>query len=363
MTLSPYSQKLGAGRLLCARLKFRRIEMRGIGLLHPFFPAIAKSQIWGFLVMPPIIKINYPRLVQDAIKVTYSDPLTGNSPDIELTVFDRGILPVAIRSQLELEIGRSESPYRLRAGIFEVDRIMTSDRMRTIAATGLPLSDPQLKTLRDEDFAEFMLIDILQFFADRYSLTVFTRDLPEIEFSNLAQTKQSDLEFLNSLANRIGAVFKIENRQLIFTLLIDLEKRLPLFSLETSEIIKFSETILGTEIYQYIDYEVVLFGDTEYIRVEDDRVSNGKVTEYRGAGVGADDENLLIISAREKLRQINGANHLFEIEVMGDSRLIAGSTFTINKKLAFCDRAVHTIDASKGIWVAALSCRYLPRDG
>lgn len=313
--------------------------------------------------MPPIIKLNYPRLIPDATKLTYNDPLTGGSPDIELTVVDRGMLPVAAKSTLELEIGRSESPYRLRAGIFEVDRIMTGDRVRTIAATGLPLSDPQLKIKRDGDFAEFTLVEILQEFADRYSLTVFTRDLPDIEFSQLAQTSQSDLDFLNSLASRIGAVFKIENRQLIFTLMIDLERQPPLFTINSGDLINFTETILGTEIYQFIDFEVVLFGDREFIRVEDDRVTNGKVIEYRGAGVNADDENLLIIGAREKLREINGANHLFTIDLPGDWQMIAGSTFIMDKKNAFIDRVVHTIDTgSKNFWSAALNCRYLPTD-
>lgn len=311
--------------------------------------------------MPPTIKLNYPRLIADITKITYNDPLTGGSPDIELTVIDRGILPVATKSTLELEIGRTESPYRLRAGIFEVDRIMTGDRERTIAATGLPLSDPQLRLKRDGDFAEFTLIEILQQFADRYSLSVFTRNLPNIEFSQLAQTNQSDLDFLNSLARRVGAVFKIENRQLIFTQLIDLEKRPPLFTVEASEIISFSETILGTQIYQFIDYEVILFGDREFIRVEDDRVTNGKVIEYRGAGVTADDENLLTIGAREKLREINGANHLFTIDLPGTSEMIAGSTFVLDKKIACIDRIVHTIDTgSKSFWSASLNCRYLP---
>lgn len=313
--------------------------------------------------MPPIVKLNYPHLIRDVTKLTYNDPLTGGSPDIELTVIDRGMLPVALKSSLELELGRSESPYRLRAGIFEVDRIMTGDRTRTIAATGLPLSDPQLRVKRDGDFAEFTLVEILQEFADRYSLSIFTRDLPDIEFSQLAQTNQSDLDFLNSLATRLGSVFKIENRQLIFTQMIDLESRSPLFEIRSSELVNFSETILGTEIYQFIDFEVVLFGDTEFIRVEDDRVSNGKVIEYRGAGVNADDENLLIIGAREKLREINGANHLFTIDLPGDWRMIAGSTFLLDKKIAFIDRVVHTIDTGgKNFWSAALNCRYLPTD-
>lgn len=312
--------------------------------------------------MPPYIKLNYPRLVQDATQLSYSDPLTGGSPDIELTVIDRGIIPIAPKSSLELEIGRTESPYRLRAGIFEVDRILTGDRVRTIAATGLPLSDPQLKVKRDADFADFTLLEVLQEIADRYSLTVFTRDLPDISFSQLAQTSQSDLDFLNSLANRIGAVFKVENKQLIFTLLIDLETRPPLFAVSSSEFIKFSETVMGVEVYQFIDFEVILFGDdVEFIRVEDDRVTNGKVISYRGAGVSADDENLLVISAREQLRQINGANHLFTFDIPGDWRFIAGSTFTMDGRLAFCDRVVHTIDtSSKNFWNSTLNCRYLP---
>jgi len=311
--------------------------------------------------MPSLIRLNYPRLIEDITKLSYSDPLTGGSPDIELSVIDRGVIPIAPKSTIELEIGRIDSVYRLRAGLFEVDRISLQNNLRTIAATGLPLSDPQLKLKRDADYAEYKLIDILEEIADRYRLSVFTLDLPDIEFSQIAQTNQSDLDFLNGLANRIGAVFKIENRELIFTLLIDLETRPPLFAINSLQFINYSETILGIETYQYIDYEVVLFGDREYIRVEDSRVSNGKIITYRGAGVGADDENLIIIAAREQLRRINGANYLFDFEILGNSKMIAGSVFTLDGRSAFVDRVVHTIDTQSTLdWVAALSCRYLP---
>jgi len=313
--------------------------------------------------MPPLIKLNYSHLVVDAVKLAYNDPLTGGSPDIELTVIDTGYAPIAAKDILELEIGRSENVYRLKAGIFEVDRIdsVAGDRVRTIGATGLPLSDTQLKVKRDQDYAGFKLIEILKTIADRYKLSIFSRDLPDIEFSQLAQTNQSDLEFINSLASRIGAVFKVENRQLIFTLLLDLERREPLFSIKSTELMRQSETVLGSQVYQFLDYEVILFGDRDYIRVEDDRVSNGLVTEYRGGGVTADDENLLRISAREQLRQINSANRLFTIEVPGTWQMIAGSVFLFDNQPAFCDRVTHTIDTgNKNFWSATLNCRFLP---
>lgn len=313
--------------------------------------------------MPPLIKLNYSHLIKDAVKLVYNDPLTGGSPDIELTVVDKGYTPIAVKDALELEIGRTESVYRLMAGIFEVDRVdrVGGDKLWTIAATGLPLSDPQLKVKRDEDYAEFKLLEILKIVAERYDLSVFSRNLPDIEFSQLSQTNQSDLEFLNSLATRIGAVFKVENRQLIFTLLIDLEKREPLFYIRTAELIKHTETVLGTGVYQFLDYEVVLFGDREYVRVEDDRVSNGRVMTYRGGGVTADDENLLRIAAREQLRQINSGNHLFTIDVPGSSQMIAGSVLLFDGKPAFCDRVTHTIDTgSRNFWNATLNCRLLP---
>lgn len=313
--------------------------------------------------MAPYLKLNYPRLAGDAVKFTYNEPLTGGSPDIELNVVDRGIVPIATQATLDVEIGRTDSPYRLRAGIFEVDRISLRSGVRSIAATGLPLSDPQLRVKKDNDYADYSLSEILADIASRYSLAVFTANLPDIKFSQIAQTSQSDLEFLNSLAQRLGAVFKIENRQLIFTLLIDLEKRPPLFSLVAGELFDYSEVITGTRIYQYIDFEVILFGDREFVRVEDDRVSNGEVITYRGAGVTADDENLLRIGAREKLREINGANYLFEIECAGDWRMIAGSTFLMDNRLAFVDRATHTIDTDRRqIWTTRLNCRYLPQE-
>jgi uncharacterized protein YaiE (UPF0345 family) len=91
-------------------------------------------------------------------------------------------------------------------------------------------------------------------------------------------------------------------------------------------------------------------------------VSNGKIITYRGAGVAADDENLMIIAAREQLRQINGANYLFDFEILGDWRMIAGSVFTVDGRSAFVDRVIHTIDTQDKLdWVASLSCRYLPQ--
>lgn len=312
----------------------------------------------------PIVRLNYSQLIPDLAKVVYSDPLTGSSPDIELSVANRGNLPVRAGDTLELELGRVNSPYRLRAGFFEIDRIGMQDpvtSVKTIAATGLPLSNPELKTKRDADYSQYRLVDILTEFAARYDLTVFTRDLPSVEFSQLAQTNQSDLDFLNSLGNRLGALFKIENNQLIFSLLIELEKIPPKFSISKTDYFSYNETVLNTEIYQYIDYEIVLFGDRQTVRVEDDRVSNGAIKSYRGAAISADDPDLVLIAAREQLRQINGANYLFNIEISGRHEIIAGSTFLVDGRLAFVDRAVHTIDIEgKKDWICALNCRYLP---
>lgn len=289
----------------------------------------------------------------DPIALTYSDPLSGASPDVELEL----VGAIESGTLFDIEIGYKGQTQRLRAGLFEVDRSNRRDRTWIVSATGLPLSDPELKAKRDEDYSETALLEILKEVGDRYQLTVFAPNLPNIVFSQLQQAQQTDLEFLSELARRVGAVFKIENKNLIFTPVLDLEKQAPSFQVRSPECISYSEEITSTDRYQFLDYEVILFGDVEKIRVEDDRLSNGKVTTYRGAGVTADDDELLKLMAIEKLREINGQGHTFSIEIIGTPDLIAGSSFVFDGQKAFCDRALHRIDRA---WISTLQCRFIP---
>lgn len=303
-----------------------------------------------------MIYSNYQQLITDCISFSYNDPITGKSPDIEFTIIDRGIIPIAIGAQVSIEIGSNQGPYRLDAGIFEVDRLVRRDRQWEIGATGLPLGSTAFtRDSREADYADFLLADILQEIADRYNLSLFTPSLPDIEFSQLLQN-ESDLEFLNKLAVRLGSIFKIENNQLIFTSLIELEKRSPIFAIAQKDLIKSVENIISTNLYQFLDYG---FGDNEILRVEDSRVANNAIARYTDVAANPDDsEALLAIAASEYLRKINGSGCTFSVEIPYLSSAVAGSVFLLDGRPIFCDRVTSSFQKAEG--KTAIVGRLLP---
>lgn len=300
---------------------------------------------------------NHPWLEKRVVGLSYADPLRGASPDIELGIVrENPELPVLPGEIVEVAIAYEGEQYQLKAGSFEVDKIEMTSTVVTIQATGLPLNNPDIKRKRDNDYSETLLSEILQDVGDRYGLTPFTPNIPEIGFSNLQQTQQSDLEFLQQLAGTLGAVFKIESARLIFTLLTDLELRSPTFSLKSSGLIR-KDSVSSVKRYQFLDYEVMLFGELETTRVEDKRVSNGAIAFHRGAGLMADDENLMVLGAKEKLRQFNGEGWELDLQLAGNPYLVAGSTFLLDGEMAIVEKVTHRVIPG---WNSTIVGRFIP---
>lgn len=310
---------------------------------------------------PRTLLLSHPWLNPFVKEFSYSDPLRSQSPDFDLTISRYSEdLPIYPGELVEVAIAYKGEQYQLNAGSFQVDKVSVNSNKYTIQASGLPLNTTDIKEQRDNDYSEQYLSEILEDVASRYALEVFTPNLPDISFSNLQQTQQSDLEFLNQIANTLGAVFKIESNRLIFTSLLDLEMRSPTFSLDSKNLLFDTRTdeITAINQYQFLNYEIMLFGELLEIQVEDSRISNGKSTNFRGAGLLADDDNLMELGAREKLRQINGEGWKTSFSCAGNPYLVAGSTFYLDGRLAFCDRVRHEVSS---FWIASIDARFIPQ--
>jgi phage protein D len=154
-----------------------------------------------------------------------------------------------------------------------------------------------LRTKRTRAFEEVTLKSIASQIADEQSLTLFG-DVPNISFQRKTQNDETDLEFLNRLAEDYSLAFTVRDRTLIFHDIDTLERTNPLFTLERKNLKRYSLKEKSRNIFkaaeiQYLNpqegqylthrYEVpgIQNGDTLMIK---ERVENLSQAEFRTIG-------------------------------------------------------------------------------
>jgi phage protein D len=100
-------------------------------------------------------------------------------------------------------------------GLFLVDTTETNDLNQLIITATSANFSQSLKTKQNRNFKKTTLHDIIKKIAKVHELKT-KLDFPNISYENLVQEKESDLHFLNRLAEKYGAIFSIKNDTIVF---------------------------------------------------------------------------------------------------------------------------------------------------
>lgn len=139
----------------------------------------------------------------------------------------------------------------------------------------------ELRTDRTAAYDEMSLEDIVTEVAGRHALEVIG-DIPELEFTRISQTKESDLAFLTRLATDWGCYFSVKGSTLVFTTRESIESAAPVrvFNLMAGEgqiryrLRKSTHKLYKSAIAKYLDPKTKKVIEVE---IADPRVPSGDI--------------------------------------------------------------------------------------
>jgi len=175
------------------------------------------------------------------LSLTYNDKTEGESDEIEIRVED---VDLKWQNSWYPEKGAklTVSIENLKCGVFEIDEINLEGPPDVVAirgmATGIVNS---LRTKKSDAHESKTLKQIAEKVASKNNLTI-QGEIPEITFGRITQNKETDLAFLKRISQEYGVLFAVRENIITFTSIYDVEKRNVSFSVDKSQIKRYSLT-------------------------------------------------------------------------------------------------------------------------
>lgn len=275
------------------------------------------------------------------LSYSYTDHASATADDLQITLEDRvGLwkgtwLPdkgATIEGFLITQDWEKAGDNRvLPLGTFEVDEIECAGPPETVTIKGV--SVPVNSSLRGEDKTRAWEKTNLQVIADdiakKTGLELFydTKDNPA--YDRIEQTEQSDLSFLLNLCGDAGLSLKITGTKIVIFDDSKYETMEPVVTITKgkSNVLTYNITSSTRDIYKAARVEYKGSKETiKYTYTAPNRPASGKtlVINERVSSI-AEAEFL----AKKRLRQANKEEVKFTMNLVGDTRLVAGITVMI----------------------------------
>lgn len=182
--------------------------------------------------------------------LVFEDTVEGESSSLEIEcenvdrLFSNGWYPEK-GATLTASIGR------MQCGTFTMDEIELSGPPHVIRMKALTniVTKKALKTKRSKAHEGMTLLQIAHKTAAANGLTVFGT-IPDITIERVSQRRSTDLKFLRKVSWDYGIVFKVRDKQLVFTYLPDLDKRPAALSLDITDLTNYKITDKTDKTYK-----------------------------------------------------------------------------------------------------------------
>jgi len=242
-------------------------------------------------VKKPVFNLKYENvditadIVSKVKSVTYTDRQHGFSDDVKITLIDdqnlwRSDLFPKAGDKMELSIGY-ENGDLLNCGIFEVDSVEFDLFEPIVSLNGVSTTiKSPLKENVVAAFTEKTLKQIIAEIAKKHKLKV-VGTIADIKFHRKTQNT-SDLEFLRSLADDYGYIFKIVADSLVFTPYKQLEDEKPALTLSGAELLDGSRITPNINpLYAACEVSYFRRGKLYTATAKDKNIKSGKVLRVK----------------------------------------------------------------------------------
>ena len=189
------------------------------------------------------------------LSLSYTDKVAGESDEIQIQLEDKDGLwqndwwP---EKGDTIEVQIIDGDAALPCGKFTLDeKELTGSRSGgdLFSISGLAASvTKQLRTKRSTAHENKTLKELAKSVADRHGLTI-QGVIPDIRFTRITQNRETDLAFLNRMADQYGLLFSIRDTRLVFESMEGIEKKDPVISIDKTEVSSFSFTDKTEDTY------------------------------------------------------------------------------------------------------------------
>ncbi|GEB35312.1 phage late control D family protein [Brevibacillus parabrevis] len=283
-------------------------------------------------------------LQPDLVAWTYTDNLSGNADDLQLTLHDvsqkwigswmpdlSASLQAAIIREHWDQAGKTE---RLALGTFEIDSIEIGfpPSTVTIKALSVPESGALLGEKKNKAWEKTKLAVIATEKAKAAGMKLFY-DTPENpEYDRIEQTEETDLAFLMRLASDAGLCLKLTDKQLVIFDEAKYERAAAIATLSrsSSELKSFSAHTTSIGCYRACQ--------VTYYAGKGKKAITGKFEAPRAPKVGRTlmvKEQVASVAeaqrlAKKKLREANKDSTQVSITMVGNPQYVAGVTVNLS---------------------------------
>lgn len=318
-------------------------------------------------IKQPEFKIIYEKkditaqISSSVLSLFYTDNEHGKSDEISISLENSLVLWNSLwfpdkGDTLGLSMGYKDEAL-LPCGNFEIDEIKFSGSPDTVEIKAL--STPIKLALRQNNSRSFentTLVDIAKEIAKKHGFSVIGNQ-GFVNISRVTQKHESDLTFLNRIAQLYGYIFKITDNKLSFIKIEELEARSSVFTIKKEQCLSYQ--LVDTAAEQYQRANVTYFSSqkkktvTASVKNEhfnSSKSSEGDVLKLNSKASSPAEAKLLAAAALKQTRdfQVEG-----NISIIGNPKLIAGNVVTL---LDFgkldgkyrISTSTHTIDSGNG---------------
>lgn len=149
-------------------------------------------------------------ILKDLSSLTITDYANNNSDQLEIEVLGKYKRPKAAD---EIKVFLGYESLKL-IGVFKVTETKKSTKRLVIVATGVDFTN-NFKVKRNTTYENLKISDIVKQIAAKYKLKSKC-DFDDLYIKSVAQTNESDMSFLNRLADEYNAIFNLKNETLYF---------------------------------------------------------------------------------------------------------------------------------------------------
>ena len=292
------------------------------------------------------------KIQNHASAFTYTDPATGESDSVSITVDDIGkewmgaSMPkrgAMLTAKLNLHNDGEEKS--LACGKFTLDDISFSGRPLTCTMGGVstPATDDFTALPRTKTWENVNLKSIAQQIASDAGVTL-VYDADTIYISEIEQNNQTDSSFLSSLCSEYGVGMKVYNNKLVLIGLARYEKKEPVATIKEEDMLQWSAntTVQGTYTGVKLTYT-----DPDDSKNKID-VMVGSEGRLYTINKQAKDEGDARLKAQAALDDANRKILTMDVTVRGRADLVATQNITIEGLGSldgryFIEKAKHTV--------------------
>jgi uncharacterized protein len=190
------------------------------------------------MVRVPLIQIvvngkdKTQNILKDLSSLTVTDYANNNSDQLDIEVSGQYKRP---KSSDEIKVYLGYETLQL-IGVFKVTETKKSFKKLQITATGVDFKN-NFKVKRNTTYSNVKIVDIVKQIAAKYDLKVKC-DFDDLYIKSVAQTNESDMSFLNRLADEYNAIFNLKNETLYFVKKVKNDKKnelLPRYEIDVNE--------------------------------------------------------------------------------------------------------------------------------